>query len=245
MSKSLRWLPAFPCLGYKWPWPDGYPLLPGWSATRLNTIFEPTSRQRLFSPRPWIGRVCCLSGFNGTAPVWALNSLGIIQSVSDFQRLLVLREGSFRPFFDFTMVESVQGNFSWRPFSFYQAEADPPVPFTETPLLYERASLTIGFPWARLPPKKGRWSPWCYEGVLGARQILPIDENRFEANYQFHFVNGCDASYDDEWRHYGSLTGWYPPAEITPEQESALLVALEALEFEFEPDKLFFDYDTV
>lgn len=247
MAKSLRWLPAFPDTNYKWPWHDRRPNVLPLTFFSFDSYLEPfNDSQRIHQARPWLGRVCLRNFQTSFPPLHYLNTLGIIWDIGSALRLFVFKSGSFAPVFDFRGATSSQNNSTWEVVQYFPSIA-PPLPLSGTPILAGSPFGGGPEPWPhwRHPVQKGRWNSSTYAGYLSAQSPPPGFPRYLTAHFQFFFSNGCDASYDDTWRFTTDFGGWYPPAPITPEQESALVVALTSMGFNFDPDKLFFDYGTV
>jgi len=237
-------MPSFPQAGKQWPFVDGLPFVLGYDYSDLDVWMAPEQRQRLFQARPWIGRVRLQESRTGFPDELRLTLALWEDDVEKTIRIWL--DGDFVPILRFlpTPIEHeipIRNIVTWY-------DLDPlnlPHPLEEitfqnngghgeqdAPSLYPR------------PPKKGRWNQ-TRRGA-GHDWIWRQDDfrqTRLYIAWEFHHMNGCWAGFHDQW-YTGAATP-LPVPEIAPEEESAVITALEGLGYDFDPDLLFFDYDTV
>lgn len=235
-------MPSFPKEDLLWPWgPDRTPNL-GWVDRDFDTSFLPPLRERLFNPRPWIGRATLDHGSTWLIPTKTFRTLCYCSQEGTTRRIHVLYGGAFVELFEFDAA-FLPGDFLHYPIvSENLAAVEAPFPLdpdtnrTNAPF---PGGVTIRYP---RPPRIGRWNQtrWSWSHTFSSPEG-PAPAEFIRVAWEFHFQNGCWAGFDESWQDW-TLDD---VPEISPVQESILTTALQGEGFDFDPDMLLIDYALV
>jgi len=247
MAKHFRWLPAFPQALPEFPWSDGFIWLPGYCVPRFDITMGTQARELLWSARPWLGRFRLLNTYVATLPGYVLQTFGYLAGTTGNLGLRIWYDHAFH-----TIATVQQQNTSGNVWIYRAIDED----FSEIALpygagdtwSYEGEGFYAILPPYRYPrpPKLGRWNMTRIEGAPVWRDQLGGGVSyRLGVEFEFHHMNGCFAGFDEDWEEVTPGTGYPLVPEITPAQESEVIVALEGEGFNFDPDLLFFDYGSV